>query len=94
MTEIQNNLCVYTLINWGFQKGLNQFLTFYISADQKSPTENRFYIEEGGINIKDVTFYSSLCHQDAKAKLFKAYPFSKWLGSINKHSLRRYLASI
>ena len=58
LTEIQNNHCIYTLLNWGIKNGLNQFLSFYISADQKLPTENRCYIEEGGINIKDPEFYS------------------------------------
>lgn len=59
LTEIQNNHSLYQLIHWGFQKGLNQFLSFYISADQIKPTENICYIEEGGINIKDSEFYSS-----------------------------------
>ena len=92
LTEIQNNQCVYRLINWGFQKGLNQFLTFYISGDQKCQTENRFYIEEGGINIKDVTFYSS----KNKKEIHKYYKllddmFSCIFGKNHSHDISKII---
>jgi len=48
---------LYKLMSWSIQKGLNQLVNIVISADQRQPTLNRFYIEEGGLNIEDPEKY-------------------------------------
>ena len=60
LTQIQDSKeadDLYKLMSWSIKKGLNQLVNIVISADQRQPTLNRFYIEEGGLHIEDPEKY-------------------------------------
>lgn len=84
------------LLNKGitFSKSLSIYSNEYISLSFK------FYnmsIETGpssSVSSSSSLKLGCLCHQDATAKLFKAYPFNIALGYMTKHSLNLFLASI